>query len=43
MEKAYVLHQITSVLKLKKQLNRSKDKKDIQHIMDFYKDTDEVK
>ena len=39
----YKVQTIKSVLKLKKQLNRSKDKKDIQHIMDFYKDTDEVK
>lgn len=33
----YKVQTIESVLKFKKQLNRSKDNKDIQYIMDFYK------
>ena len=38
----YKVQTIDSVLKLKKQLNRLKDKKDIQYIMDFYKAKDNV-
>ena len=34
---------IDSVLKLKKEQNRSKDKKDIQYIMDFYNTKNNVK
>lgn len=33
----YKVQTIESVLKFKRQLNRSKDNKDIQYIMDFYK------
>ena len=33
----YKVQTIDSVLKSKKELNRSKDKKDIQYIMNFYK------
>lgn len=36
----YKVQTIDSVLKSKKDLNRSKDKKDIQYIMNFYKHKD---
>ena len=38
----YKVQSIDSILKLKQQLNRSKDKKDIQAILEFYKKTAKI-